>query len=469
METEKQVKKNLSRRNFLKGAAGATAGITAAGLGGNPANAIPASIHVPTIVVETKADLPPKSGLRAVVVGGGWGGLTIAKHLKLRVPEMEVVLIEPRAMFMSCPVSNLWLASLVDFDFITHSFIDAARNNNYIFFNATVLDVDREKRKVYTEKGYLEYDYLVLSPGIDYDYDAIGVHDPAHKLALMTNYPAAFKPGSEHITLKAKIDNFTGGLFLLTVPSGNYRCLPAPYERACMIASVFKRKKIPAKVILLDFNYEIKIKAEGFHAAFDELYKDYIEYYPSITIVNVDVEKKRVIDNFDEYPFEEASIYPRIRGAQLIETLGLVSKTSPQKEARINQYRNNLIDDLRVYVIGDSRSTGFSKSGSTAQSEARFVAKVIAGRIKGEEIEWESPYTSCFSMVGAEPMEAIYFGSEYLPPMADITAMGMERTVKSWIATGAAFAWRDQNMNRSEDMGREMIGWALTHFAEMFE
>ncbi len=463
------MKKKLSRRKFLKGTAGATAGMVAAGLDRKSADAARASTRKPTILVENKAELPAKTGLRAVVVGGGWGGLTIAKYLKLRVPEMEVVLIERRAMFISCPISNLWLAALVDFDFIIHSFIDAARNNNYTFFNATVLDVDREKRKVYTEKGYLEYDYLVLSPGIDYDYDAIGVHDPEHKHALMTHYPAAFKPGSEHITLKAKVDNFTGGLFLLTVPSGNYRCLPAPYERACMIASVLKRKKIKGKVILLDHNHDIKIKGEGFHVAFEELYKDYIEYYPSITIVGVDVEKKTVIDEFDDYKFEDAAIYPRIRGARLIETLGLVSKTSPQKEARINQYRNNLIDDMRVYVIGDSRSTGYSKSGSTAQAEARFVAKVIAGRIKDEEIEWESPYTSCYSMVGAEPMEAIYFGSQYLPPQADITAMSMERTIASWTDTGAAFAWRDRNMNRSEEMGREMIGWALTHYAEMFE
>ena len=34
--------------------------------------------------------------------------------------------------------------------------------------------------------------------------------------------------------------------------------------------------------------------------------------------------------------------------------------------------------------------------------------------------------------------------------------------------SGAAFAWRDRNMNRSVDMGDEMIGWALTHYAEMF-
>ncbi len=433
------------------------------------AHAAKSPVIKPNIIVDQQAELPTPSGLRAVVVGGGWGGLTIAKHLKMHSPELDVVLVERRAVFISCPISNLWLADVVDYDFITHSFLDAARNNNYTFFNATVLDVDREIRRVFTEKGHIDYDYLVLSPGIDYDYDAIGVHDPDQKHALMANFPAAFKPGSEHLTLKRKVDNFEKGLFLLTVPSGNYRCMPAPYERACMIASVFKRKKLSAKVVLLDFNHDIKIKAEGFHAAFDELYKDYIEYYPSITVVGVDVENKTVIDEFDDYTFDDAAIYPRIRGARLIETLGLVNDASPQMEARINQYRNNIIDDERVYVIGDSRSTGYSKSGSTAQAEARFVAKVIAARIKGEEIAWESPYTSCYSMVSADPMEAIYFGSEYLPPQADITAMSMERTIASWTDTGAAFAWRDRNMQRSADMGQEMIGWATTHFKEMFE
>ena len=181
------MKKKLTRRNFLLGTAGASAGIAFTGVDGTTplADVDPVTgkmrgkipVRPPTLIVENKAELPPKRGLRAVVVGGGWGGLTIAKHLKLRTPEMEVVLIERRSLFMSCPISNLWLAGLVDFDFITHSFVDASRNNNYIFFHATVLDVDREKRIVYTEKGYMEYDYLVLSPGIDYDYAAIGVHD----------------------------------------------------------------------------------------------------------------------------------------------------------------------------------------------------------------------------------------------------------------------------------------------------
>ena len=484
--------KNLSRRGVLKGAASAL-GLAAAGTvltgaaagpaaaaepGANDAIARPAVVAEPGThgmpgvlmgLLGKPADLPKAKGPRIVVVGGGWGGLTISKYLKKENPAFDVVMIDSRPNFFSCPMSNLWLAGLIDLEFLTHSYIDAAKRLGYLFFNATVIDVDRQKRLAYTDQGYINYEYLVLAPGIDYDYRAIGIWDPDQISRMMQEYPAAFKPGSEHLTLKRKIDKFEKGLFVLSVPNGNYRCLPAPYERACMIASVFKRKKLKAKVILLDHNPDIKIKKAGFHAAFDELYKDYIEYLPSVDITGIDLSKKIIEGNLEDYPFDDASIYPRIRASRLIETLGLVSPYSPQKEAHIDQFTNQLVDDPHAYVIGDSRPMGWSKSGSTAQGEAKFIARVIAGRHQGKEIPWESPYTSCYSMVNADPMEAIYFGSEYLKPVAALTADMQERIVQAWIDFGTAFAWRDEKFKRSTDMGSAMIEWGKAHYREMFE
>ena len=83
----------------------------------------------------------------------------------------------------------------------------------------------------------------------------------------------------------------------------------------------------------------------GFHAAFDELYKDYVEYVPSVSLIEVDLDRKSVSDEFDEYQFDDAAIYPRIRASRLIEHLGLVQDSSPQKEARIDMHRNNIHDD----------------------------------------------------------------------------------------------------------------------------
>lgn len=441
----------LSRRQFIQ-VSGVTLAAAATGISLSPASAAPKRSPA-AAVLSRKAELPSARGQRVVVVGGGWSGLTVAKYLKRENPAFDVVLIEKRATFMSCPISNLWLADLVDLEFLSHSYLDAARNNNYLFFNATVVDVDRTSRKVYTEQGYLDYDYLVLAPGIDYDYAAIGVGDPADVSRLKTRYPAAFMPGSETLSLKGKLEDFDGGVFVLTVPSGNYRCLPGPYERTCMVAAYFKNNKIKGKVVLLDANPDITIKKEGFHAAFDELYKGYVEYVPSFAITGVDVDKRQVHSEFGDQAFDDAAIYPRVRAARLIEQLGLVNPASPQKEANIDPFTYQARGDERVYVTGDSRPMPFSKSGNTANSEAKYVAKVISAHSRGKEIAWQPPHTICYSMVNSQPMEAISVDARY-----------------AYNAKEKSFAFADVKMltHRDAAKGQATLEWARGMYRDMF-
>lgn len=420
----------LSRRDFLRlsgtTALAASAGLTACGDSATPtpkkaatenqsANGAAAQAVPPKLpgALGRAADLPKPQGPRVVVVGGGWSGLTLAKYLKKENPAFDVVLVEKRAVFISCPISNLWLADVVNLKFLTHSYLDAARDNNYIFHHAAVVDVDREQRRVYTDKGYVDYDYLALAPGIDYDYASIGVTDPAELVAIRQKYPAGFKPGSEHLSLKTKLEVFEGGTFVLTVPSGNYRCLPAPYERACMVAAIFRKEKIKGKVLLLDANPDIPFKQTGFHDAFNELYKDIVEYKPGVEIRGVDVKGKEIKTDFDSIKFDDASIYPRIRASMLLEDLGLAQPDNPQKEANIDVLRYHIIGDERVYVAGDARPMPFSKSGNTANSEAKYVAKVIAAHAVGKDVEWESPLTVCYSAVKLDPVESISVDTKY--------------------------------------------------------
>jgi NADH dehydrogenase FAD-containing subunit len=442
--------KQLTRRGFFKLSGGTVAGASLAALGiqaGQGATAVAA----PAALRDHPAPLPKAKGARVVVVGAGWSGLTIAKYLKKENEKLDVVLLDSRPSFFSCPMSNLWLAGMVDLEFLSYSFLDAAKDNNYIFMTATVIDVDRGSRKVYTEQGTVAYDYLVLAPGIDYDYAAIGVKDPEATMAMQINYPAAFKPGSEHISLKRKVAEFEGGTFLLTVPSGNYRCLPGPYERACLIASVFKKNKIKGKVVLLDANPDVTIKAAGFHAAFDELYKGYLEYHKSVNITGVDPWKRRVKSEFEEFGFDDAAIYPRVRGAILIEQLGLTDPKSAQKEAHIDPLKYHVVGDEHVYVAGDARPMPFSKSGNTARTEGQHVAKVIAAHAQGKEIAWVSPNTTCYSVVSADPMEAISVDAKY-----------------SYDGKGFAFADVKMVEKRSAAQGKLAMEWAKGHFRDMF-
>lgn len=414
-------KKTLSRRHFLKaGVAASTLSATAPPLQAaiatdaiaptaadsadvNNTNTLPFSIRK----LLNKATLPAAKGARVVIVGGGWSGLTMAKYLKVHNPAFDIVLIDKRPEFISFPASNSWLADQVNLDFLTHSYIDAAKTNNYTFLNTTVLGFDRESKKIYTNNGYIEYDYMVLAPGIEYDYSRIGVDDPEAQIQLYNNYPGGFVNSSEVITIKRKLHTFKGGTFILNVPNGQYRCTAAPYERACMAAAIFKKRRIKAKILLLDMNPDIRIKKQGFEKAFSSLYKNVISYLPSAEIAEINIDDKTISTDFDDYPFDDAIIYPPVRASSLLEDAGIANLKSVQKVANTDPYKYNVIGDKHVYVTGDSRSQPFSKGGHTAHSEAQYVAEVIAAHSLGKEVRWRSPQTMCFSAVDINPLRAM--------------------------------------------------------------
>jgi len=360
-----------------------------------------------------KASLPDTKNPRVVVLGGGWSGLSIAKTIKELSPQADVILVEKRHEFISCPISNLWLVDKVDLEYITHDYLQAARNYDYTYFNATAIGVDKKNRTLQTSEGDIAFDYLVLSPGIDYDYSK-WTKDITLVTRLKQEYPAGFIPGSEHITLKNKIQNFKGGNFILTVPGGNYRCLPAPYERACIIANYFKQKKLKAKVIILDENNAVTIKKKGFMSAFKELYADYIEYIPNSAIESIDLDTKTVTTELDEFKFEDAAFYPRVRGAKIIETMGFAKDAKDRMEGNINPLTYEVEGESNIFIAGDARPMGFSKSGNTSNSEGKYVGKLIANRInKLKAPKWEAPVTLCFSAVSTEPENAIFIYTQY--------------------------------------------------------
>ncbi len=394
---------------------------------------------------------------RVVVVGGGWSGLSVAKYVKVFLPDAEVTLVEQRDIFISCPMSNLWLVDKVETDFLLHDYLQAARAHGYTYLHATATGIDTKRQRLYTSVGEVPYDYLVLAPGIDYDYSC-WTDDEALQKRLLQEYPPAFRPGSEHMTLKKKIDNFKGGTFLMTVPGGNYRCLPAPYERACLIADYFKKHDIKAKVLLLDENNDITIKEHGFHTAFEKLYADYIQWEPNAKIESIDLDKKVVTTEFDEFEFDDASFYPHVRGAKLLEVLGFAKDTVYNRlEGNIDVTTYEVKGHSNIFISGDARPMGFSKSGNTSLTEGQYVAKLIAAKVEGRKIPWQSPVTLCISAVSAYPERGIFIHSEYAyEPKTGRFHFATPVTAEVWQG--------EEGLNNA----RNVYGWAKACYIDMF-
>ena len=432
----------INRRRFLQATAVAATG----SLGSVSLSASSTAPVMKTNLFSSPAPIPAAKGPRVVIVGGGWSGLTLAKYLKKNNPAFDVVLLDKNEQFVSCPMSNVWMADQVNLEFLTHSYLDAANNNDYLYLNATALELDRVSKTLVTTLGSIAYDYLVLAPGIDYDYKRIGVESPEDEYALRMHHPAGFSSASEMIAIKHKLQNFKGGTLALTVPSGNYRCMAAPYERACMAAAIFKKRNIRAKVLLIDMNPGIRIKATGFRKAFSEYYSDIIQYESSADIKSVNLQDREIITDFDSYGFDDALIYPPIRAASIIQQFGLNDESSLQQEARTDPFKYHLLDDEYVYVTGDSRSQPFSKSGNTANSEARYVAEVISAHAAGKEIEWRSPQTMCFSGVKVDPLESMSIIAFYkYDQQQQAFAFDRSHVIEKWStkAGQAGLAWAE--------------------------
>src|SRR3990167_4184249 len=117
-------------------------------------------------------DFAPKSGRRVVVIGGGWGGSTAARYIRIADPTIEVVLLEPNREFVSCPFSNLVLSGQRTIESLTLSY-GGLRARGVKIINETATAVEPDTKRVRIGQGYLSYDRLVVSPGIDFQWEQV--------------------------------------------------------------------------------------------------------------------------------------------------------------------------------------------------------------------------------------------------------------------------------------------------------
>lgn len=394
----------LNRRGFL----GASA--SAVSLAAAPAFA------QPTVVNGTTELLPKGNQPRIVIAGGGWGGLSAARHLREQSPNAEVIVLERNPVFWSCPISNKWLIDVVNTDYLLHDMMAPAQKYGYRLIQTEIMQIERDKKIVRTAHGALSYDYLIIAGGIRNAYDAWFGNDRKAAAHTRMAFPSAYLANMEHVALKKKVRDFKGGTMVMTLPPPPHRCPPSPYERACIMAWYFKTNKIPAKIVILDPKPRVMPIGEGFRAAFKELYPDIIQHVPNAAVKEVDPFNKTIKTAAGDFKFDDAILMPPHQASDIVWQADLIGKTpdgKPTGWADIHPTMLHSKNDESVYVIGDamgavSKQFGhYPKSGHVANFMGKIAATYIAQRIAGKEVKVLLPDNLCFMMVNGSPREAI--------------------------------------------------------------
>ncbi len=460
------VRMNMNRRDVLKlGAAGAATVAAATMTGCTAGEAKPAAAAAAGGKVLGKHQI--------VVIGGGFGGLTVAKGLKKKDSNFDVLVIEKNDTFMSCPVSNTVYGKLEGMNLSTfiHDYAQPVQKHGYGMLKAEVTGIDRKAKQIHTTKGIVEYEILVLSPGIAYDYEGQFPTWSKDKIAeVKRECPAALIAGSEHVVLERLLNNMDDGDVIITKPSGKYRCPPAPFERAAMIAAYMKKEGIDGKVIILNSDNKIA-KGAAFKESYKDLYGDNVEHHDHCTITDIDVANKTVkytqkvstgqkdADGFEimkdvqhERKYSVMNLIPTNKANPVVEMAGLETTKDSFHKVLMNGCSFQTKTDKDVYAVGDIVGHAIPPSGQTAVWAGKLCVNEIAARLHGKSYELpvktgaQKSANVCYSMVGDNPEEGIMVshdftwtgtvikGKGHVPkgPDGKYRSKGMAKALRDW-------------------------------------
>jgi sulfide dehydrogenase [flavocytochrome c] flavoprotein subunit len=359
---------------------------------------------------------------RVVVLGGGFAGATCARALRRADPRFEVTLVEPNPIFTACPFSNAVIAGLRDIEAQRFGY-GAIRNEGVTVASEQATAVDAQARRVTLRgSGALDYDRLVLAPGIAIRWDALPGYDEAAAGVM----PHAWLAGDQTLLLRRQLEAMPdGGTVVISAPANPFRCPPGPYERASLVAYYLKKAKPRSKLIVLDAKDNFS-KQRLFQNAWQQLYPELIEWVSLSNggkVVSVDAKTRTLVTDFATYKADVANVIPPQRAAGIAQIAGVADATGwcPIDPVTFeSRLRPN------IHVIGDAAIAGaMPKSAFAANAQAKVCADALAALLHGETPPAPKLINTCYSLVA--PDYGISIAGVYHPAggqLADVEGAG---------------------------------------------
>ncbi len=341
------------------------------------------------------------AGGKVVVIGGGYGGATAAKYIRMwSEGRVEVTLVEPGESFISCPISNLVLGGSKQMADITTPYDNLSRRHGVKMVRDRVSAIDADKRQVrLASGGVLPYDRLVVSPGVDFMWDALpGLKKPGAQDKVLH----AWKAGPQTVALRKQLEAMSdGGVYALSIPLAPYRCPPGPYERACQVAHYFSKAKPKSKVLILDSNDDVTSKGPLFKKAWADRYKGIIEYRPKHALADVDAATGTLKFEFnDDIKAQVLNVIPPMRAGDVAHHAGLT--TANKRWCDVDWLTMESKAAKNVHILGDALqiAPAMPKSGHMANQHGKVAAAAIVALLSGRQPNPQPIYNNtCYSFV----------------------------------------------------------------------
>ncbi len=335
---------------------------------------------------------------KIVVIGGGFAGLTSARMAKRYDTGLDVTVIEANPIYTACPFSNDVIAGLRDIKEQQFGYGKVA-GDGVALVQTSATGINPTARTVTLANGsVLNYDRLILAPGIELRFDAL----PGYDEAAAQRMPHAWKAGEQTLLLRRQIEAMEdGGVVVIVSPQNPYRCPPGPYERASLIAWYLKAKKPRSKVMILDAKDAFS-KQRLFQNAWKQMYPnlEWVSLSMGGKVSSVDPAANTVATDFDKVKAAVANVIPPQKAGRIAELAGATDRSG---WCPIDPVTFESKQVPSVHVVGDAAIAGaMPKSAFAANSQAKVCAVAVAKLARGAKPDTPKLINTCYSLVAPD-------------------------------------------------------------------
>jgi sulfide:quinone oxidoreductase len=255
----------------------------------------------------------------------------------------------------------------------------------------TISSVDPAAKRVTTDRGTHEADFLVVALGADYDLEA------TPGLAEATEFYTV----AGAARLGKILPTFSKGRVLIAVCGAPFKCPPAPSEAALMMHDYLTTRGLRSAcdiTLILPLGTPVPPSPETSRALLAAFAERNITFVGDREVRSIDNQRRvAIVDDGREFPYDLFLGVPAIRAPKILEQSGMTQDGYVPVNPKTLQTRFH-----DVYAVGDCARQGTPKAGVFAEGAARAVATALIARIRNQE----APVThkgvgSCYIEFGA--------------------------------------------------------------------
>jgi sulfide:quinone oxidoreductase len=310
---------------------------------------------------------------RILILGAGFGGLELSTKLSEALgDDAEVTLIDKGEGFVFGYSKLDIMFHGAGVDQVRLPYAEFVKPGVRLL-RETVTAIDTAEKRVTTDAGVHEADYLVIALGADYDLDAT----PGMRELDSEFYSVA---GAEK--LAKAIPGFSSGRALIGVCGAPFKCPPAPSECALLLDDELRRRGVRDDcgiTFVIPLGAPVPPSPETSMALKSEFEQRGIELITGRRIASVDPERRvAVLDDDAELPFDLFLGVPKHRAPDVVIESGIT------EDGYVPVDPATLATKVPgVYAVGDVATAGVPKAGVFAEGAAKVVAQHLLAQIAG--------------------------------------------------------------------------------------